>query len=115
MSSNTWTQDAIGGWGEDTFGRPSNALDLVDRALDEYHELWELTHITDGFDLSTKEEQFVDIEEVMEEMADVVIIFKQIAYYLSSDLDAAVAKKMVKNLKRKWVKTGDGVGRHIEI
>lgn len=113
MSNNSWSQAKIGEWGEKTFGRPANALSLVDRTKLEFDELFDLTHYMGDDEHMVREQRFVSVDDVMEEMADVVIILNQIAYYLSQDLDAAVAAKMIKNLKRKWVKTGDGVGRHI--
>lgn len=114
MGSNTWTQSQIGEWGEKTFGRPKNPFALAARADIEFDEFIQEVYSYDGdFSPYLKDEIDIDRNKTLEEMADVVIIFKQLAYYLGEDLEEAVASKMIKNINRKWIKTGDGVGRHI--
>lgn len=115
MANNTWTQSKIGEWGEKTFGCPKNPFALAARADVEFDEfIQEIYSYGGDFNPYLKDEIDIDRDKTLEEMADVVIIFKQLAYYLGEDLEDIIAKKMIKNVHRKWTITEDGVGRHVD-
>ena len=115
--TNTWTQSGISQWAEKTFGTPDNPFSLVDRANREFTELWELTHYTNHYDNETynslRDPEAVSKADVLEEIADVVVILSQVAHLLGGDLQDEIAKKMIKNVNRKWVITANGQGQHV--
>ncbi len=93
-------QKSMCDWAEATFGPVNDVNNLVERAYEEMHELA----------VSVKSSDRVNI---MEEVADVVILLNRLSTELGFDLKDAVNQKMTKNRTRKWQSAGDGTGRHI--
>ncbi len=99
-SSDRETQKTIAAWGEATFGPAANPLDLVTRAQQELNELAD----------AVKQH---DRREAALETADVMILLYRLAQDLGYDLDRSVGEKMAINRARKWVRAGDGTGKHV--
>lgn len=97
----TETQASIAAWGESTFGPAANPGDLVTRAQQELSEL------ADAVAQNQRDEAAM-------ETADVMILLYRLAEDLGYDLQDAVARKMAVNRARKWIRAGDGTGRHVE-
>lgn len=99
-TSDRETQKTIAAWGETTFGPAANPLDLVTRAQQELNELAD----------AVKQQ---DRQEAAMETADVMILLYRLAEDLGYDLNQSVSEKMAINRARKWVRAGDGTGKHI--
>lgn len=95
----TSLQSDIATWADSTFGR-SNISAIYWRSSVEFSELG--LAIIDGKPKT----------KIAEEVADVIIVFYRLAEYLGIDLDAEIKKKMAINRKRKWIRDGNGNGRH---
>lgn len=100
VPSDRETQKTIAAWGEATFGPAANPFDLVARAQQELSELAD----------AVKQQ---DSREAAMETADVMILLYRLAEDLGYDLDQSVSEKMAINRARKWVRAGDGTGKHV--
>ena len=94
-------QSSVSAWGEETFGPATGPDVLVVRAQVEMDELLEAVRSGDH-------------GEVALEVADVFILLYRVATLCGVDVDAAVARKMQINRKRRWRRKGDGTGSHIK-
>jgi hypothetical protein len=99
----TWDQKRIADWGRATFGVPENALGIIVKAREEFDEL-EAECLGEGH---------VEVDKILEEAADVVLCLYQLVDNLAGNMQDELDKKMEINSNRTWVKTGDGVGRHV--
>ena len=95
------TQQSVTAWGEETFGPVSSPAVLVARAALEMRELEEAAEQNDP-------------KAVGQELADVLIILYRVATLHNLDINAIVDEKMRINRARRWVRKGDGTGRHVE-
>jgi NTP pyrophosphatase (non-canonical NTP hydrolase) len=93
-------QTSIAEWAEEAFGPVSDYSALVKRASLELIELEQAVY--DG-----------SKDEIANEIADVMILLYRLAELNKIDLAAAINKKMTINRKRRWLKSGDGTGRHV--
>lgn len=95
------TQQSIGAWQVETFGRFNDNVAAFDRSDEEW---WELVDaVASG-----------DINEIGREMADVMIVLMGWADQLGIDLQAEIDAKMQINRSRRWATNGDGTGQHIK-
>jgi hypothetical protein len=85
-------QWSISAWGEETFGPAKHPEVLVDRAVLEFDELREATRNGHA-------------DDVAHEIADILILLYRVG-------TQAVAEKMAINRRRRWIRKGDGTGRH---
>jgi NTP pyrophosphatase (non-canonical NTP hydrolase) len=99
-----WDQAQINNWAVTTFGYPTDFKPLFDRTNDEYQELYDEVY----------RDEWHNVDGVKKECADVLIMLYQLADYCGFDLNQEVDKKMEINLNRKWVNTGEGVGKHVD-
>jgi NTP pyrophosphatase (non-canonical NTP hydrolase) len=102
-----WTQERISQWGRETFGTPGSALSLVRRASEEMDELY-----SEAIYHNNEDKAYVEVDKILQEAADVVIILTQMVDNLGGNLQAEINKKMEINVKRTWIKSGDGIGYH---
>ena len=91
---------SIAQWGRETFGDAASVKSYVLRAQEELAELIEA--IVNG----------EPHKNIALEAADVTILLHRITGTLGLELYDAVDAKMAINRDRKWVPSGDGVGRH---
>lgn len=98
------TQQTIGAWQVETFGRlPTPAVGFI-RAESEMDELADaITHRKNG-----------DNTEIGRELADVSIVLMGMAEQFGIDLQAAIDEKMRVNRARRWIVTSDGTGQHVK-
>ena len=96
------TQATITQWARETFGEPSDLIQIWKRINDEMNELYEA--------LVTNQPP----KKIVQECADVKIVLCQIPERLGYNLQDAVDRKMKINRSRKWKTAGDGTGQHIE-
>ena len=94
--------DQINAWADRVFGKMTNPLSSIARALKEFKELEEA--IKNGKDPG----------EISEEAADVAINLHRLVGSYGLDLDHAIDTKMMLNHARKWEKDGHGHGQHIK-
>lgn len=99
-TSDQETQKTIAEWGETTFGPARDPLDLVLRAQQELGELADAVRQRDR-------------NEAAMETADVMILLYRLAEDLGYDAARSVQEKMTVNRARKWIRAGDGTGKHI--
>ena len=95
------TSASILSWGDETFGKVSDPVKLVERAELELTELKEALIAQDE-------------PEAAKEAADVVILLHRLMGVLGRDLNAEVDAKMAINRNRKWAAAGDGTGGHTQ-
>lgn len=93
------TSASIAVWGAETFGPVSDFSVLTARARLEFEELEAAVRAGDA-------------EEIGKEAADVMILLHRLCGLIGCDLAAQVDQKMQINRARRWIKNGDGVGRH---
>jgi len=93
------TSASIADWGAETFGAVSDFAVLVARARLEFEELDAAVRAGDG-------------DEIGKEAADVMILLHRLCGLLGKDLAGEVDAKMQINRARRWIASGDGVGRH---
>lgn len=93
------TSASILRWGDETFGKVSDPVALVDRAALELSELKDA--LTSG-----------DVTEAGREAADTAILLHRLMGLLGKDLNSEVDAKMAINRTRTWMSAGDGTGRH---
>lgn len=98
-----WDQKRIADWGRMTFGIPENALGIIEKAREEFDELEDECIGKDH----------VEVNKILEEAADVALCLIQLVDNLGGNLQDEIDKKMEINSNRTWVKTGDGIGRHV--
>lgn len=101
MSKTTEDQWSIAAWGEETFGPAAHPEVLVDRAALEFDELREATRNGNA-------------AEVAHEIADILILLYRVGTIFGCDVQKAVAEKMAINRNRRWIRKGDGTGRHVK-
>ena len=101
MNKPTEDQWTIAGWGEETFGPVTHPEVLVDRARLEFDELREA--VLQG-----------DTREIAHEIADILILLYRVGTLAGCDIDQAVDEKMAINRARRWIRKGDGTGRHVK-
>jgi NTP pyrophosphatase (non-canonical NTP hydrolase) len=94
-------QWSISAWGEETFGPAKHPEVLVDRAVLEFDELREATRNGHA-------------DDVAHEIADILILLYRVGTIFGCDVQKAVAEKMAINRKRRWIRKGDGTGRHVK-
>lgn len=94
------TSQSIAQWGSETFGDAGSVKAYAIRAQEE---LAELIDAIDG-GLASK--------EIALEAADVTILLHRLTGTLGLELYDAVNEKMAINRKRKWTRSGNGVGQH---
>jgi NTP pyrophosphatase (non-canonical NTP hydrolase) len=94
-------QYTISAWGEETFGPATHPEALVDRARLEFDELREAVLAGDA-------------REIAHEIADILILLYRVGTIAGCDINQAVAEKMAINRARRWIKKGDGTGRHVK-
>lgn len=97
------TQDSITRWARATFGAKISNARIGARANTEMAEL-----------LRELAQSKPNPAKVAEEVADVVIVLMRLLSQLGITLASAVDRKMATNRKRKWVRTGVGIGQHVE-
>jgi len=95
------TSASIAAWGTETFGPVADLAVLTARARLEFDELDHA--VRSG-----------DVEEIGREAADVVILLHRLCGLVGKDLAEEIDAKMQINRSRRWIVSGDGVGRHIE-
>lgn len=95
------TSASIAQWGSETFGAVSDLAVLVARARLEFEELDAAVRAGDA-------------PEIGKEAADVVILLHRLCGLIGADLAEEVDSKMQINRARRWIASGDGVGRHTE-
>jgi NTP pyrophosphatase (non-canonical NTP hydrolase) len=97
MATN-WNQEAIGKWGNETFGKSASAAVIAARANVEMAELlrW-LAKDPNGL-----------ADNTADEAADVAILLFRLAHHCHFDLLEAVSRKMDINIGRKWELANDG-------
>ncbi len=93
------TSASIKAWGDETFGKATDPVKLVERAEIEMAELKDA--LAAG-----------DMPEAGKEAADVVILLHRLIGDLGKDLGDEVDAKMAINRTREWVSAGDGTGSH---
>ena len=93
------TSSSILAWGDETFGKVSDPVKLVERAETELTELKEALLAGDD-------------AEAGKEAADVVILLHRLMGVLGKDLSEEVDAKMAINRQREWASAGDGTGGH---
>lgn len=104
------TQYTITEWAHKTFGKPKSLSALVEKLKEEVAELEETC---ESIDLRVKAGELLDLaRDFSLEIADVEIMVRQVAQFLSTDLDVLVDRKMAINRFREWILNGDGTGRH---
>lgn len=96
------TQQTINEWIEETFGPAGSNARVVARANEEMAEMLR--------DVTTQD----DHPNLVEEMADVVIVLYRIAARLGVDLHEEIDKKMAVNRARRWSLDGSGCGYHVK-
>ncbi|MTI17364.1 DUF550 domain-containing protein [Rhodobacteraceae bacterium RKSG542] len=96
------TSHSIRTWADAAFGEVSDPVDLVKRAREELAELEEAIVANESS------------REIVAEAADVMILLHRLADINGHDLSQAVDAKMAINRQRKWVRSGDGTGRHVK-
>ncbi len=94
-------QHSVTAWGEETFGPAPSPAVLVARAALEMRELQEAVEQNDS-------------EAVGQELADVLIILYRVATIHNLDINTIVDQKMRINRARRWLRKGDGTGRHVK-
>jgi len=95
------TSASIADWGAQTFGSVSDFAVLVARARLEFDELDAAVRAGDG-------------DEIGKEAADVMILLHRLCGLIGRDLAEEVDAKMQINRARRWIASGDGVGRHTD-
>lgn len=95
------TQQSIGAWQVETFGRFEHNVTAFWRLDEEIEELGIAAHGPNK-------------ETIAHEMADVEIVLRGWAEQMGIDLQAEVDAKMAINRCRRWVSNGDGTGQHIK-
>lgn len=100
-----WTQQDISEWAVAQFGEAEDATDLIDRASQEFDELFTAAYGT--------KQNIASYADVAEEIADVVIVLSQYLQRVGYDLQTEIDKKMEINSRRTWIKTANGVGQHV--
>ncbi|MGE0044699.1 MAG: nucleotide pyrophosphohydrolase [Hyphomonadaceae bacterium] len=95
------TSASIAAWGGETFGPVADFTVLVQRARGEFDELERAVGAGDA-------------EEIGAEAADVVILLHRLCGLLGVELSEQVDSKMQINRARRWIASGDGVGRHTD-
>ena len=95
------TQKSIVQWADETFGPATSVARVAARANEEMAELLRKVTIDDS------------APEVVEEVADVVIVLCRVASMLGSDLAAEIDRKMAINRQREWRKDNTGHGYHV--
>ncbi|MCR6646168.1 MAG: DUF550 domain-containing protein [Terricaulis sp.] len=93
------TSASIAAWGAETFGPVADFAVLTARARLEFDELEAAVRAG-------------DVEEIGKEAADVMILLHRLCGLIGADLSEQVDQKMQINRARRWIKSGDGVGRH---
>jgi hypothetical protein len=96
----TETSATIDAWAEATFGAAPDLRRLHARAAQELEELAEALALSDP-------------AGAVAEAADVAILLHRIVALCGGDLAAAVDAKMHINRNRRWIRAGDGTGRHM--
>lgn len=124
------TQDTIGPWAVETFGRPT-PLAVLRRSCDEILEAMEVCVVNNeatrtmfkamrmGLEHLDKYAHTQDVlhrlaHRIAEEIADSEIVNKHAAYVLKVDLQTYIDRKMEINRRRKWKSNGDGTGQHVD-
>lgn len=95
------TQESIGAWADEVFGPVSDLPRAVGRAGEELAELKEAA-------------ETLTPQDMIVEMADVVIVLMRLANVIGQDLGAAINAKMAINRKRTWNSDGTGHGYHVK-
>lgn len=98
----TETQETIGLWADEVFGKVTDLPRAVRRADEEMAELLE------------EASGDANPGRMAKEMADVVIVLMRIAHVIGIDLAATINAKMAINRGRKWRADGTGHGYHIK-
>ena len=99
--SRTEDQYTVTAWGEETFGPVTHPEVLIDRARMEFDELREA--VIAGHS-----------REIAHEIADILILLYRVGTIAGCDINQAINEKMAINRGRRWIKKGDGTGRHIK-
>ena len=94
------TQETIGRWADEAFGKAASLWVIVSRLHAEELEL--LKAVDHGAP-----------EAIRDEAADVAIVLYRLAQVAGFDLARAVNEKMAVNRQRKWMVFGDGTGQHV--
>jgi NTP pyrophosphatase (non-canonical NTP hydrolase) len=100
QTSEAETQEGIGAWADEVFGKVTSLPRTVERAGEELTELAE------------EAAGDADPDKMIVEAADVVIVLMRFAAVIGRDLNQAVAAKMARNRARKWRSDGTGHGYH---
>jgi len=95
------TQESIGAWADETFGVVTDLPRAVGRAGEELAELKEAA-------------ETLTPQDMIVEMADVVIVLMRLANVIGQDLTAAINAKMAINRQRVWKTDGTGHGYHVK-
>jgi NTP pyrophosphatase (non-canonical NTP hydrolase) len=96
-------QPSICSWADRSFGE-TEALGCAIRANEEMSELLSALRDWDG-DLKN--------EEIPIEAADVMIVLMRLFEIFGVDYQDVIDRKMRKNRRRKWKRTGTGHGYHV--
>lgn len=94
------TQQSVSLWAEETFGPAPDQRVLVRRAMTEMDELLEA--VENG-----------DTAEIGKETADIAILLYRVLEMNGLSLEEEVTAKMQENRMRRWLRKGDGTGKHI--
>ena len=124
------TQETIGKWATENFGRPT-PLAVLRRSCDELLESMEVCVVNNlatrtMFSAMRRGLEHLDkyalpedkihklIPEIAKELADSMVVNYHAATVMNVDIHDFVDRKMDVNRRRKWKKNADGTGQHID-